>query len=113
MTVYKTYKEVRNSFSPEAQARITAGANNIREELKILRTLREVAGISQEELAERLDVKQPYISQLEGRENITLNTLVGVVVALGGSIDITINFPEKAPVSFSRIQTLLSGKAVE
>ncbi len=84
-----------------------------RKQYRFIRTLREVAGISQEELAERLDVKQPYISQLEGRENITLNTLVGVVVALGGSIDITINFPEKAPVSFSRIETLFSGKAVE
>ncbi|MCP2730790.1 helix-turn-helix domain-containing protein [Limnofasciculus baicalensis] len=108
MTVYKTYKEVRNGFSPEAQARITAGANKIREQLKILRTLREVAGISQEELAERLDVKHPDISQLEEREEIALNTLVEVVVALGGSLDITINFPEKAPISFSRIETILS-----
>ncbi|HBL14489.1 MAG TPA: transcriptional regulator [Cyanobacteria bacterium UBA11162] len=113
MTVYKTYKEVRSGFSSEAQARITAGANLIREELKILRTLREVVGISQEELAERLNVKQPYISQLEGRENITLNTLVGVIVALGGSVDITINFPEKAPVCFSRIETLLSVTGAE
>ncbi|MEQ9000121.1 MAG: XRE family transcriptional regulator [Coleofasciculus sp. B1-GNL1-01] len=113
MTVHKTYKEVRNNFSPEAKARITAGANKIREELKIIRTIREVAGLSQEELAERLEVKQPYISQLEGRENITLNTLVGVVVALGGSVDITINFPEKEPVCFSRIETLLSAKGAE
>lgn len=113
MTTYKTYKEVRNNFSTEAKARITDGANKIREELKILRTLREIAGISQEELAKRLDVKQPYISQLEGRENITLNTLVGVVAALGGSVDITINFPEKEPVCFSRVETLLSRKGAE
>ncbi|MEQ8381080.1 MAG: helix-turn-helix transcriptional regulator [Coleofasciculus sp. A1-SPW-01] len=113
MTVHKTYKEVRKGFSPEAKARITDGANKIREELKIIRTLREITGLSQEELAERLDVKQPYISQLEGRENITLNTLVGVVVALGGSVDITINFPEKEPVCFSHVETLLAAKGAE
>ncbi|HBB32362.1 MAG TPA: hypothetical protein DDZ80_08705 [Cyanobacteria bacterium UBA8803] len=113
MTVYKTYKEVRNGFSTEAQARITAGANLIREELKILRTLREVAGISQEELTEIINVKQPYISQLEGGENITLNTLVRVVVALGGSVDIKINFPDKDPIYFSGIETILYAKEAE
>ncbi|NES17553.1 MAG: helix-turn-helix transcriptional regulator [Symploca sp. SIO3E6] len=107
MTTYKTYKDIRKNFSSEAQERIAAGANKIREELKILRTVREMAGVSQEELAERLDVKQPYISQLEARENITLSTLVGVINALGGSVDITINFPEKEPVCFSHIETIL------
>ncbi|NER50494.1 MAG: hypothetical protein F6J92_28260 [Symploca sp. SIO1A3] len=41
MTTYKTYKDIRRNFSSEAQERIAAGANQIREELKILRTERE------------------------------------------------------------------------
>ncbi|NEQ68206.1 MAG: helix-turn-helix transcriptional regulator [Symploca sp. SIO2D2] len=110
MKKYKTYREVRNTFSPESQKRITARAKQIKEELRILRTVREMAGVSQEELAERLDVKQPYISQLEGRENITLTTLVGVISALGGSVDIVINFPEKESVCFAEIETVFSSQ---
>ncbi|NET57243.1 MAG: helix-turn-helix transcriptional regulator [Symploca sp. SIO2E6] len=113
MTKYKTYREVRNTFSPESQKRIAARAEQIKEELRILRTVREMAGVSQEELAERLDVKQPYISQLEGRENITLSTLVGVISALGGSVDIVINFPEQEPVCFAEIETVFSSQLNE
>lgn len=32
---------------------------------------------------------------------------------LGGSVDITIHFPEKEPVCFSRVETLLSRKGAE
>jgi len=46
MTTYKTYKDIRRNFSSEAQERIAAGANQIREELKILRTETERTKVS-------------------------------------------------------------------
>ncbi|NEQ69457.1 MAG: hypothetical protein F6K21_28985 [Symploca sp. SIO2D2] len=55
MKKYKTYREVRNTFSPESQKRITACAEQIKEELRILRTVREMAGLSQEEITEQLE----------------------------------------------------------
>jgi ribosome-binding protein aMBF1 (putative translation factor) len=51
-----SYKEKRKQFSPEAQERISAKADEIRNELRILRAVRELTGISQEELAEKLEV---------------------------------------------------------
>ncbi len=49
---------------------------------------RQAAGLTQEELAELLAVRQSYIWQVEGRENITLGTLIGAIAAMGGSIGI-------------------------
>jgi len=51
--------------------------NNIRE-------LRKAAGLSQEELAARMDVDQAYISRLEaGEKNPTILTLWHAAQALG------------------------------
>lgn len=101
-----SYKEKRQQFSPEAQERINADAQEIKNEIRILRAIREASGISQEELAERLEVGQSYISRLERRDNITLATLAGIAQALGGSLEITINLPEHAPVKLSHIEAL-------
>jgi transcriptional regulator with XRE-family HTH domain len=103
---HRTYAQIKKEFPPERQAKIQAGAKNIRKELKILSTVRQAVGITQEELADLLDVRQSYISQVEGRENITLSTLVSLVTAMGGSIDLTVNFPEKPSVQFAQIETL-------
>ena len=103
-----SYKEKRKEFSKEAQERISAKADEIRNELRLLRAVREITGISQEELAQKLNVGQSYISRLERRDNITLATLVRIIDALGGSVDITINLPEREPVKFSHLEKLLS-----
>lgn len=102
-----SYKEKRKQFSKESQERISAKADEIRNELRILRAVRELTGISQEELAERLEVGQSYVSRLERRDNVTLATLVRIIDALGGSIDITINLPERTPVKFPHLERLL------
>ena len=103
---HRTYAQIKKEFSPERQAKIHAGAEKIRKELKILSTVRQAAGLTQEELADLLDVRQSYISQVENRENITLSTLISAIAAMGGSIDLTVNFPEKPSVQFSQIETL-------
>jgi len=103
-----SYEEKRKQFSPEAQARIDEGAQEIRQEMRILRFIREASGLSQDELAARLDVGQSYISRLERRDNITLATLAGIAKALGGSIEITINLPHQTPVKFTGFDDLLT-----
>ena len=92
-------------FSPQSRKRIDAGAKRIRQELDLLKKMRELMGISQEQLAERLDVGQSYISKLEGRENITLLTLSDVAKALGGSVELTIRLPNKEPVIVPELET--------
>jgi DNA-binding XRE family transcriptional regulator len=107
---HRTYQEIRQEFSPERQQKISAGVAKINTELKILSTVRQAAGITQEELAELLDVGQSHISQMENRDNITLSTLINAIAAMGGSIDLTVKFPEKPSVQFSQIETLFPAK---
>jgi len=49
-----------------------------------VRTARMAAGLSQEELAMRLDADQAYVSRIEaGRMNVTLETVAAIAEALG------------------------------
>lgn len=57
----------------------------------MLRQAREDAGITQEELAERLNTKKTAISRIENHaEDIKLSTIERVVQALGKSMKISI-----------------------
>jgi transcriptional regulator with XRE-family HTH domain len=56
--------------------------------------LRERRGVTQQELARRLGVRQASVSGLERRDDVQLSTLGRVVAALGGSLEIYGRFPE-------------------
>jgi transcriptional regulator with XRE-family HTH domain len=103
-----SYKEKRKQFSEEAQKRIAARAQEIKNELHILKAVRELTGMSQQALAERLEVDQSYISRLERRDNITLATLTNIVRTLGGSIEITIQLPDQEAMKFSHLEALFA-----
>jgi predicted transcriptional regulator len=107
-----SYQDKRKAFSPEAQQRITQRADEIRSELRLLRTLREMLGISQDELAQRLEVDQSYISRMERRDNITLSTLANTIRALGGSVELTIKIPEHEPLYVSNLESLYPGDSL-
>lgn len=59
-----------------------------------LRQLREVHGISQVELAERLKVNQAAVSRLENREDWKVTTLLAVVEAMGGRMQVVAHFKD-------------------
>jgi len=101
-----TLDEKLKQFTSSEREEIYARAEEIKKEVLILRTICEATGLSQEELADRLEVGQSYISSLEQRQNLTINTIVAVIKALGGSVDITINLPNREPVKFSQIETI-------
>jgi DNA-binding XRE family transcriptional regulator len=104
MRKYTTLAEELNALPPERQTSIAARANQIRLEETTLRHLREKFGLSQAELAQRLEVQQPAISKLERRQNLELNTLRSVVNALGGTIEIIVRVPNKEPILLSDYQ---------
>ncbi len=101
MRQYTTLSEELNALPQERQESIATRASQIRLEEITLRHLREKLGLSQTELAERLEVKQPAISKLERRQNLELNTLRSVVHALGGTIEIIVRVPDKEPILLS------------
>jgi len=104
MTKYTTLSEELSNLSGERQESIEARASQIRLEELTLRHLREKLGLSQSELAERLEVQQPAVSKMERRQNLELNTLRSVVNALGGTIEIIVRVPNKEPILLSDYQ---------
>ncbi|WP_066907855.1 helix-turn-helix domain-containing protein [Millisia brevis] len=65
-----------------------------------LREIREEQGVTQKELAERLDLTQPTISALEAGDlgRSALATLKAYVEALGGTIAVTATFGDRTLV---------------
>jgi len=104
MPKYTTLAEELNALPEERQESIKARAVQIRLEETTLKHLREKLGLSQSELAERLEVQQPAISKLEHRQSLELNTLRAVVNALGGTIEIIVRVPDREPILLSDYQ---------
>lgn len=60
-----------------------------------LRTIRDLLGKTQVDLAEAMDMTQSEVSRLERRPDVRLSTLKRVVEALGGEIEIFATFGDK------------------
>ena len=55
-----------------------------------LTALREMTGLSQRQLAERIEVRQPRIAAIERSRNVTVDVLERFVAALGGQIEVSV-----------------------
>jgi transcriptional regulator with XRE-family HTH domain len=65
----------------------------IEEELRLaagLTALRERAGLSQRELAEKIGVSQPRIAAIERSRNVTIDVLEQYVAGLGGELELSV-----------------------
>jgi transcriptional regulator with XRE-family HTH domain len=63
--------------------------------------LRRQAGLTQEQVAERLRVTQSWISQMEHQTDIQLSTLAAYVAALGGTVRLAASLPGGREVDLS------------
>ncbi len=63
-------------------------------DLAALTRIRQLKGVSQVELAGRLNVSQPHIAQIEQQTDMLLSTLDRHVSALGGELQLLVRFPE-------------------
>ncbi len=73
----------------------TGGSRRSKSDLPIgkrLSELRHLAGLTQTELAKRLNIRQAALSKIESREDIHLSTLRKYLTALGATLQIDANF---------------------
>jgi DNA-binding XRE family transcriptional regulator len=85
--------ELRAKMSPEARAEARRLADKDLEEMP-LQELRAARHLTQQQLAQTLDMTQAAVSQLEQRTNIYLNTLENFVEAMGGRLEMYAVFPD-------------------
>jgi transcriptional regulator with XRE-family HTH domain len=55
-----------------------------------LTALREKAGLSQRELAQRIGVSQPRVAAIEQARNVTIDVLEQYISALGGQLEVSV-----------------------
>ena len=59
-----------------------------------LKTLRELYGLQQVEIAQKIGVKQSAISRSEQRKEVKLGTIESLVKAMGGTVEVRAHFPD-------------------
>jgi transcriptional regulator with XRE-family HTH domain len=80
-------------MSPDARERASKKAKRLIEEMP-LNELRAARKLTQEKLAENLNVKQAAVSKLERRADMYVSTLREFISAMGGELEITARFPD-------------------
>jgi transcriptional regulator with XRE-family HTH domain len=97
----RNYKELQARMNP---ADVADNKRLVREELQrmALDELRNAKQLTQQDMAELLDVPQSSISRIEQRADMYLSTLRNYVQAMGGVLQIQAVFPEGGAVIISR-----------
>lgn len=65
----RKFEELRAKMSPEQRARVEAGVKEAMAEM-LIAELRKHVGLTQEQLAESLGIKQPTLSRLESQDDM-------------------------------------------
>jgi DNA-binding XRE family transcriptional regulator len=101
ITMTTTLEEKLAQLPKDRLERVEAKARHLIESEKALKQLRESLALTQTEVAERLEIAQEGISRIEQRQDLKLSTLRRYVEALGGKLNIVIEFPGRQSVSLA------------
>lgn len=88
----RNFRGLEAKMPPEARARAKAQAKGMMADM-LLSEIRKAVGLTQEELAESLGIKQPTLSRLESQSDMQISTLRRLIHALGGELEIIARLP--------------------
>ena len=91
----KRFEDLRRKMPAQRQNRARARTGAMLAEIA-LSELRRGLGVTQDQLAKSLDVRQAAVSKLEGRDDVLLSTLSAYVAALGGTLEVVARFGDQA-----------------
>lgn len=89
----------RIKLSAERESKISQRAQLLIEEELTLRELRKVQQLTQESMAKLLGIEQDSVSRMERRADMLLSTMSSYVTAMGGSLRLIAEFPNRGPVA--------------
>jgi DNA-binding XRE family transcriptional regulator len=95
--------DIIKKLSPARRKKVEARAAELMAEEMTLRQLREARKLTQVSIAETLGVTQDSVSRLEKRSDLLLSTLRKTIHAMGGTLTLTAEFPDRPPVVLSGI----------
>ncbi len=106
----RSVKDILQSLPEERRQRVVERGQELIAEVLALGQLRKRMAVSQQEMANRLEVSQPAISKLEQQADMQLSTLRNYVEALGGELEIVVTLPGRSPV---KLEPKLKSNALE
>ncbi len=100
-------QEFFDSLTDEEKIEVERRTAELRAEYLTLQQLRRETGLTQEALSERLEMARPNVSRLERNSDMLLSTLRSYVEALGGTLNLTVQLPDKPPVNLAGLSDLI------
>jgi DNA-binding XRE family transcriptional regulator len=99
----RTLDEVIAALPQARRARVEARAKDLKDEVESLRALRQIAGKAQADIAAALNIKQPSVSKIEKQADMYLSTLRSYVEAIGGTLELTVNLPNRSALKIHHL----------
>lgn len=100
----KKFKSLRDRMTPERRARNEAATRALLAEMTV-DELRRARNISQEDIADILDIRQAAVSKQVRRPDWHVSTLRRYIEAMGGRLELRAHFPDHS-VTLSNIGAL-------
>lgn len=93
-----TLEEKVAALSPDPRGRIEAATERLHQEHLTLRELRKARALTQTQLAETLGIRRATVAEMEKRSDLVISTLRSHVEAMGGRLNLVVEFPGRMPV---------------
>jgi DNA-binding XRE family transcriptional regulator len=103
VTIMTNLERIRNQLSPSRRKKVEVRAAQLIAEEMTLQELRRARKLTQVRMAKELGISQDGISKLEKRSDLLLSTLRKSVEAVGGSLSLVAEFPDRNPVVLAGI----------
>jgi transcriptional regulator with XRE-family HTH domain len=109
----KTLEQKINEISPGRQKKIRARTRELVAREMSLQELRHAAKKTQKTVARTLNMGQDGVSRLEKRSDLLLSTLRNYVEAVGGSLTLVAQFPNKEPIAIGGFREIVAAEEKE
>ena len=90
----RSFNELRAKMTPAQREKSREQAQAMLTEIA-LQELRHSLGLTQEQVAQALDIKQSSLSKLENQDDMYITTLIRLIHALGGRLKLVASFPDR------------------
>jgi hypothetical protein len=106
----KALERKLSEISPERRKKIRARTRELVAREVSLQELRHAVNKTQKTVARTLNMGQDGISRLEKRSDLLLSTLRNYVEAVGGSLTLVAEFPDKEPVAIGGFGEIVAAR---
>src|SRR4051812_47384488 len=97
-TMAIAFDKIKERFTNEERTRIDRDASEIVAQNRSIAELRKALNLSQDDVAKALKTTQSNVAQIEHKKDVMVSTVVRMVEALGGKLELRAVLPGREPV---------------